>query len=381
MLLCGFSTDWSSAPVIDEVASRLAGKEVFIPGQQTMTYGGTMLQRVSMPLMELDKHEEFNSFLSWSFRIASDGRLEFMDTTGEYHIPDIAVTQRWMRKDASEQFRNARAAGQKIVCDLDDDFWSLGKTNVAYFTTDPKTNPEFNRDHYWDSLKECSAITVSTEALRKRVEKLGVPTFILRNAIDIERWRPKDPGTDGMIGWVGGIQWRSHDLAQLRCANIEQFLIDNQLPIYHGGDSQVPGVAKFYEQMGINPQKVQCATEPLCHIAEYPKLWQPINISLIPLERVYFNEAKSWLKQLESCAHGVPYIVSAKFPEQEMLIDEGTAGREARNDKPQQWIDHLYDLLDPEVRREEGAINRTIAEKHDIKDKCQEWAEVYRQLV
>lgn len=375
-----FSTDFSREPVVDEEQTRLTGKQCYVNGQVRLSFGGTFLQRGAMPAMELNKHG-YDNHLSWRFEVASDGHIRTLDMNGEWQDPEIVYTQRWMSIEAVDQYRNARAIGQKIVCDLDDDFWALGKTNIAFHTTDPKNNPTFNRDHYWNSLKECDAITVSTEALRKRVEKLEIPTFILRNAIDITRWQQKDPGEDGMIGWVGGIQWRSHDLAQLRCANIEQFLIDNQLPIYHGGDSQVEGVAKFYEQMGINPQKVQCASAPLCHIAEYPTLWAPINISLIPLERVYFNEAKSWLKQLESCAAGVPYIVSAKFPEQEMLIDEGTAGREARNDKPREWIEHLYDLLDPEVRRAEGAINRKIAEKHDIGTRWIDWHKAYEQVI
>ncbi len=377
-----FTTDWSQEPVVDEWQSQVQGKQVFVPGQQRLSHGGTFWNRGSMPLMEMGKHDDWEVFLSWTFRTAADGSIEMLDVaTNEYRRPDVVYTQRWMSEEAPEQYRRARAASQKVVCDLDDDFWKLDKTNIAYHTTDPANNPSFNRAHYWESLKECDAITVSTEALRKRVEPLGKPTYILRNAIDIEQWEPNDPGADGMIGWVGGIQWRSHDLAQLRCANINDFLRRESLPIYHGGDSQVPGVPKFYEQMGIDPTQVQCAVAPLCHIAMYPQLWKPINISLIPLENVYFNHAKSWLKQLESCAAGIPYIVSAKFPEQRLLMAEGTAGREARNDKPQQWIDHLYDLMDPDLRREEGKINRAIAEQHDIRLKWHEWADAYAEVV
>lgn len=375
-----FSTDWSQSPAIDEEKSRITGKQELVPGKTTLTFGGTFLQRGAMPAMELTKHG-YNNHLSWTFRIASDGHIQTMDTTGEYQDPDMVYTQRWMSKEAVGQYNKARSTGQKIVCDLDDDFWSLGKTNVAYHTTDPKNNPDFNRDHYWDSLSACDAITVSTEALRRRVERLNVPTFILRNAINLEQWHPADPGADGMISWIGGIQWRAHDLHILRAAGLPAFLEDYALPMYHGGDSQVPEVPKFYQQIGIDPNVVKCCVAPLCHVAEYPNLWEPVSISLIPLERVYFNEAKSWLKQLESCAKGVPYIVSAGFLEQNLLIAEGTAGRVAKNEKPKQWRDHLVDLLDPDVRREEGAINRKIAEQHDIKDRWTDWDEVYKQLV
>ncbi len=150
---------------------------------------------------------------------------------------------------------------------------------------------------------------------------------------------------------------------------------------YHGGDSQVPGVAKAWDLAGIDTTKVQVATAPLSHIASYAELWVPVMVSLIPLERCAFNESKSYLKALESCAAGVPYVVSSGFPEQKILIEEGTAGRVARNEKPKDWRRHWEELLDPDLRAEEGKINRTIAERHDIAQRWQDWHEVYSQFI
>src|SRR5665213_1470408 len=375
-----FSTDFSAEPIVDELESARQGKQVFVEGQQRMSFGGTFYYRGAMPGIELNQHG-YDNHLSWRFQSAPDGHIRTLGMDGEWYDPDVFYQQRWMHKDGPEQMRRARATGQKIIGDLDDDFWKLDKTNIAYHTTDPKNNPEFNRDHYWKVLAECDAITVSTEALRKRVEPLGVPTYVLRNAIDIARWPQNDPGADGYISWIGGIQWRAHDLEILKVNGLPRFLEENGLPCYHGGDSQVEGVPKFWTKIGVDPMKVKCGIAPLCHIAEYPQLWAPVNVSLIPLEKVYFNQAKSWLKQLESCAAGVPYIVSAGFPEQQLLVDEGTAGRVARNDKPSQWQDHLYDLLDPDVRRKEGAVNRAVAERHDIRTCWKQWDDAYREIV
>lgn len=361
-----FTTDWQQSPSPVE-------------GKIAMTYGGTFYYRGALPAFELANHG-YETIVSWRFQAAPDGHLRVMDTNGEWHDPDVFWSQRWMHEDAPEQMRRARAAGQIVIADLDDDFWSLGKTNVAYHTTDPKNNPGFNRDHYRAMLKECDAVTVSTEALRRRVESFGIPAFVVRNAIDIQRWAQNDPTTDGMIGWVGGIQWRAHDL-EILAQFLPQFLRDYGLPVYHGGDSQVAGVPKFHEKIGIDPSETPVGMAPLCDISNYQSLWAPINISLIPLEQVAFNEAKSWLKQLESCAAGVPYIVSADFHEQDLLIAEGTAGRVASNRKPSQWRNHLEELLDPEVRRAEGWTNRQIAEKHDIRARWEDWDTIYRQIV
>jgi hypothetical protein len=376
-----FSTDFSSEPVVDETQSRIQGKQVFVPGQQRISFGGTFLQRGAMPAMELNKHG-YDNHLAWRFEVAPDGHIRTLDLEGNWHDPDWIYTQRWMHKDGVEQMRRARAAGQRCLADLDDAFHSLPKSNIAHSTTDAKNNPDFNRDHYWKMLAECDFVTVSTEPLRKEMERLGVPAFTVRNAIQLERWPQLDPAEDEkFISWIGGIQWRAHDLQILRSVGLPQFLKGTGQGMYHGGESQVPGVPKFWELIGIDPKETPCASAPLSHIAAYPQLWGPVAVMLIPLERCRFNEAKSYLKGLEACAAGVPYIVSAGFPEHQILINEGSAGRVARNDKPSSWIGHLEELLDPEVRRAEGKINRSIAERHDITDRWVDWDVVYKQFI
>lgn len=361
-----FTTDWSKIPVSDD------------SNRFNLTFGGTFYHRGALPAMELNKHG-YDNHLAWRFQVASDGHIRTMDPEGNWHDPDVLYTQRWMSEHATDQMLRARASGQIVIADLDDDFWSLGKTNSAYYTTDPKNNPTFNRDHYWNMLGACDAITVSTRALQRRVEKLNVPTYIVRNAIDINQWEQNDPSSDGMIGWIGGIQWRAHDLEILR-PSLPQFLTDHDLPIYHGGDSSVAGVPKFYTKMGIDPTQTRCVVAPLCQIHEYTRLWAPLNVSLIPLERCGFNESKSWLKALESCAAGIPYIVSDGLYEQKLLIEEGAIGRTAKNEKPAQWRYHLDCLLDPDVRVEEGKINRKIAEQHHIGLRWTDWDDVYKTL-
>ena len=184
-----------------------------------------------------------------------------------------------------------------------------------------------------------------------------------------------DPGVDGFVGWVGGIQWRANDLQVLR-PTLPQFLLDYDLPIYHGGDSDVPGVPKLYEQIGIDPHKTRCAVAPLCHIAEYPRLWDPINLALVPLERHPFNVRKSHLKGLEASACGIPFIYSNHMPEYEAF----GAGIGADNSKPATWRAALESLLDPDTRREQGAANRAVAEQWDITRQWQHWDKAFEVL-
>jgi len=378
VLIGAFTTDWQESKVPDPQKSALTGQQEFVEGKRAMSFGGTFYYRGALPLTTLAKHsDDWDVTLSWRFNVAPDGHIRMMDTEGNWFDPDVVWTQRWMHQDGYEQMMRARAAGQIVISDLDDGFWNLPKTNIAYKTTDPKNNPEFNRDHYLRTLQASDLITVSTQALADDMERLcpGVPVAIVRNAIDLERWPTHDPGVDGFIGWVGGVQWRANDLAVLRPV-LPQFLLDNDLPIYHGGDSDVPGVPKLWEQIGIDPTKTQCVTSPLCHIHNYPGLWQPVNLALVPLENHPFNVRKSHLKGLEACATGVPFIYSSKMPEYERF----GAGIMADNAKPKTWRAALDRMLDPDERRAVGAQGRAIAEEWDIERKWTQWDEAFKKV-
>jgi hypothetical protein len=379
-LIAGFfSTDWSAEPAPDPEKSAITGKPEFSTDKKLLTFGGTMLQRGAMPAMELKEHG-WDAYLSFRLDAAPDGHLRLMDTEGNWREPDLVWMQRHMAEGLDVVIRKARAAGQIVVNDLDDSFGAgiLPSTNIASKTTDPNENPTFNRVHYYKNIAASSAITVSTMALQREMERMNVPVFLLRNVVDMERWPQLDPTTEGAVGWIGGVQWRARDLQQLK-PWLPNLLLDCDLPFYHGGDSNVPGVPKAWTLAGIDSTKIQCITSPLCHIAEYPKMWAPLNVSLIPLEDCKFNRAKSSLKALESSACGLPFIVS-DLPEQRWFVEHGGAGRLAKNWKPKTWEDHLVDLFDPEVRRVEGARNRAHAFEFDIHTRWVDWAACYAML-
>lgn len=359
-----FSTDWHS----EDAPNR--------PGTKIMSFGGTFYYRGAMPAMELAKHG-WDVHLSWRFDIAPDGHIRTMDTQGEWHDPEIFWSQRWMNEDGDKMVAKARSTGQVCIADLDDGFTYLPKSNIAYHTTDPKNNPKFNREHYWKMLAACDLVTTSTDSLARDMEiNHAHAVAVVKNAIDLERWHVHDPGENGMIGWVGGVQWRASDLGVLRPV-LPQFLEDFGLPFYHGGDSAVPNVPKAWEQIGIDTERVRVAANPLVSILDYPRLWDPIGLALVPLENHPFNVRKSHLKGLEAAACGIPFIYSSKMPE----YDAFGAGIRADNARPKTWRAALETMLDPDVRREEGTRNRKIAEQWDITDRWVAWDEAFRSVV
>lgn len=347
---------------------------MFKQHERLASYGGTYFYRMALPAMELAKHPGFECLLSWAVEPAADGHLRVLDIHGVWHDDcDVVVFQRWMHEDGAAMALRARAAGQIVVQDVDDFFWALPTTNIARTTTSAKTSASFNRDHYRRMIAASSALICSTSTIANGLAGLGVPTFICRNAIDIDRWPVKDPGADGMIGWVGGVPWRGNDLPLLR-GILGPFLEAHGLPFYHGGVSDDPHFPKAWEQLGLDTEKVRVAHAPIVPIAQYPKLWAPINLAIVPLEDSTFNRSKSWLKGLEASACGVPFVAS-RLPEYELL----GVGRLAST--PGEWRRHLEELLDPEVRRAEGLVNRARAEELSIGNQWPQWADALQAAV
>lgn len=365
-----FSTDWQFEPAVDELASRVAGRPIPIPGKRVATYGGTYYYRMALPAMELAKHG-YQSVLAYAVRPGPDGRLSALGVDQCWHDDcDIVVFQRWMAANGAPFAERARAAGQLVIQDVDDMFWALPRTNIASQTTDPKVNPEFNRVHYRRMIDVSSAVICSTPAIAAYLGR-KVPAFVCRNSIDIDRWPVHDPMV-GMVGWVGGIAWRGNDLPLLRGV-LGPFLEEHGLPFYHGGHSGEPGVPAAWDQLGINPARVRCMASPIVKIAEYPRIWDPVGLALVPLEDCTFNRGKSWLKGLEASACGIPFVAS-RLPEYEAL----GVGRLAKT--PGEWRQHLDELLDPEVRRVEGLRNRARAEELSVGKQWHQWDRVFRDL-
>lgn len=363
MKIGAFSVDWSFRSNAD--------------GIQNATINAANYWRLYLPGRELILQGDYQVIPSFQFESAPDGHLRVQTPQGEWHDDcDIVILQRWMKKDFHKDAKRAMACGQVLVYDVDDNYWALPKTNIAHTYTNPSKFPDFNRDAYLKNLSAANAITVSTPTLANQLARCGPPVFLVRNYIDIQMWKPRDPSEPGLVGWVGGLPWRGHDLALLR-QGVVTFLKENGLPFYHGGHIDQEGAPKAYEQLGLPASQVK--TKPLCDMQGVPDLWSPISLAVIPLEDTVFNRSKSWVKGLEACASGLPFIAS-KLPEYQAL-GVGRLVDQRSSSAPQDWVDNLLELLVPDTRAAESARNRARAEQLSIQANWKEWDSVYRELV
>ncbi len=251
---------------------------------------------------------------------------------------DVIYTQRYMWHEGLAQTIQARANGQIIIQDVDDWYWGLHKDNVAYDRTDPKKNPFYHRDAYWDSLRAANAIAASTPFLVNRLKEANERTYLMENHVDLDAFTPWNHyhEDETRVGWVGSPAYRSGDLAVLK-----PFV--NMFPFVHSGHDIGEGARSFHDETGVRGIHVLPQTTP----DRYPELFQ-FDVGTVPLNDIEFNHAKSWIKGIEYVAAGIPFIATP-VSEYRRLQDEYGIGILAK--KTKDWVKHLKRLMpDPDLR-------------------------------
>lgn len=277
---------------------------------------------------------------------------------------DIYVLKLLMIEQISPLIRSMQARGTRIVVDVDDFHYGLHEDNIASRSTDPHRNPTSNRAFYEQSIREADTVIVSTSFLADFYATRVRDVRLVRNTIDIDRWQPIEHTEEPVLGWVGGTMWRSGDVEILRDW-LPAFVKEQGIRVHHSG--HIPGDGHhFGARVGLGG----VTTTPMCLVSDYPKRMFSMNIGLVPLNRVPFSEAKSNLKGLEYAAKGIPFVATPT--EEYRILYESGIGRLAET--PDEWRDHVLELLDPDVRREEGErIREIVARDWTIEGRADEW--------
>lgn len=270
---------------------------------------------------------------------------------------DVVILKLLMHKDTSEYIKKARALGQTIIIDTDDHFENLPPDNLAFRTTDPKANPDNNRNFMIKSYSEVDGIIASTDFLYNRMIKYNNNVKLVENSLFPEHFIKRyDTAKDKpVIGWIGMMLWRVEDIRDM-AGIIGPFIESNDLMVHHTGAVN-DNPMWFAEAINISPERL--TTLPPAPPLAYPKLLMPIDIGIVPLTNNTFNEAKSYLKGLEYAFTNIPFIAT-RTVEYEKLASSGVG---FTADKPKEWIKHLNFLLDQDNRRKSAEQAYEIAMK------------------
>lgn len=283
---------------------------------------------------------------------------------------DAVVLKLFMHKDASKYIQEARKLGQTVIIDTDDHFEQLPEDNLAFHTTDPLKNPENNRDHLINSYSVADGIIASTHFLEKRMLQYNDTVYRVPNSLDPKSfmYRLDLSGFKPTIGWVGIMMWRVEDLKHVS-GPVKTIIEQYDLNFHHSG-IMLDKPKWIAEALNIDPNRVTgfVGARP----QNYANIFMPIDIGIVPLTPNQFNEAKSNLKGLEYALCGIPFVAS-DTKEYRDLSNLGV-GRVAKSNKD--WVKHLKQLIDPEVREYERNKNfRTVVENFNIFTVKYKWSE------
>lgn len=345
-----------------------------IDGERVLSPGGSGWYRCHVPANAINEHTNHSAVVAEAFALVDGFGVVLRDLDGEEHPDcDIIVMQRLMHDYAKNIVRFGQEHGQVMCNDIDDWYWGLHPDNHAYFTTDPKNNPSINRNHYKEAILASDFVICSTPFLQERMNEWGVNTQLIRNAIDLNRWEFRSRSFDNPIfGWVGGTSHRSADLETLR-GILGPFLERHGYRFHHSGHQEH---ARFANELLGVPREISTVTMA-CYLDQYPQQFQFLDVCVIPLNKIDFNEAKSAIKGLESAASGVPFVAQASG-EYKRLAKYGI-GMTAN--KPHHWLKALETMTDPGYLAAQAARNRELVEQFSIENRYVDWVEFFESIL
>lgn len=334
------STDWASTLKADS-------------GLPAM--GGSGWIRIGQYLEYMDFETIYLGRLSF---YQQSRRLAVYDWDGKLHSDfDVLLMQRYMNAELVEDLKSLKNEREVVIVqDIDDWYWGIDQRNHAYKATHPKFNPTNNIQLYKKVIRLSDYVITSTPFLVERISDFVPADRIIlhENHADLSKYphRTHIEADKPIIGWFGSTGHRSGDLQVLRGT---LSLVEDQFGFAHVGDSTLSAVPHppFYSEVGIAPQSMSY-TLPLLTHDELRREGFNYDIGIVPLSDKPFNSAKSWIKGLEYAAAGIPFIASPS-PEYRRFKDEYGVGRIAKS--PKDWLRHLRELRDPDLRAEEAKKN------------------------
>jgi glycosyltransferase involved in cell wall biosynthesis len=305
---------------------------------------------------------------------------------------DLTIHQRQYGDSQLQYFRMLQNQ-LKVPCvyEIDDYLHGISPLSPAYHIyhhPHKKKNLFTNLNAY---LQEATALTVSTDYLKKLYTKFNRNIYVLPNCIDyaiftVDNTQKITHGDEIWIGWAGSYT-HVPDI-QIIVEPIRKILRDfPQTKLVIGGWNgryTTPSGRQFYLWEAIPANRL--ITLPWTNNKyEYPKMLAQFDIGLAPLADIPFNRCKSNIKYLEYVTCGVPVIASDVEPYTKTIKD-GQTGILVTTDKQKvakSWYEAIKTLiLDESLRRTLADNGKNFARQNfDIAVRIYEWKEVYQEII
>lgn len=285
---------------------------------------------------------------------------------------DLIIFQRPLDNAMTATIKQAKRQGIATIVEIDDDFSTVHKDNVAHGAMHGKGS-----GHQWvaSASAEADLVIVSTPQLAKYARHGRYE--VLRNCVpdSIFDTPVEKPSQDKWprIGWTGTVQTHPYDLQETK-GRLKSLLLTNDLPFNVIGDGD--NVAR---NLGLSAETSVFATGWVELDMFYQYVASYIDIGIVPLELSPFNQAKSALKGLEYAALGIPFVAS---PTREYeLLEVNGIGKIAKS--PGDWAKHIQRMIDrpAETERIANEARDRIRAAHVYSVNAPKWIEAWEKAI
>lgn len=291
--------------------------------------------------------------------------------------------------------------GAKVIFDIDD-YWRLPEWHPMY--------DQYKRSGYSkqvdDAIKYSDLIFTTNVWLLNQIKKLNHNVFVIPNSIDTSLPQYKKaniPNRRLRFGWIGGV-YHLRDI-QLMSADFYKFYNDPEClknaQLCLGGYTPGQGeYEKIESEMTFNYRLDKDYKDYLLSksigmqhymndkpykrlygkdVENYMKLYNDIDVSLIPLADNLFNSCKSELKMIEAGVMGKACIVAETKPYILAISNKNSF----KVNKSSSFYDGIkYFLNNREaVKDYAGALSETIHESYNMEKINKTRAEIYNYYI
>lgn len=283
---------------------------------------------------------------------------------------DVVVFQRVIHQWMADAIPILRAKGIAVVVDVDDDLTSVHPSNPAWAGMHPSNAGRRMRDGSinrvsWRNLsaacRAATLVTVSTPALLPVYAAHGRGQ-VLYNYLPDHYYGLAREDSD-VIGWPGSYHSHPNDPEVVGGAIAR--LVDEGAEFVMRGDATGAGAA-----FGLAADPVGGGVP----LDEWPRSVAELGLGIAPLADTKFNAAKSWLKPMEMCAAGVPWVASPRAEYRRLHA----MGAGVLAERPRAWYRELKRLRESAALRQEmSEAGRAVAAQLRLADNAWRWVEAW----
>jgi hypothetical protein len=293
---------------------------------------------------------------------------------------DLDVTNLDAPPNMPEQVARARAAGQVVIYDVDDDYWKIPEWSPAY---DAKSQwDQRRRAHDVDLMQKmmeaCNAVTVSTEAVRRSVMANTAcrSVYVCRNGIDPADFTGAKRHDGALrVGWMGAATFHGEHL--LSMIDALDVLDDAGAEFWHYGAARNLETEALHRRIGAKVIGLEWRNFP-----QLIPIMGAVDIAIIPRWMGNsFAEGHSTSSGLEWAMAGVPYL--ATYTTEYADLAEKGCGHVIVAGDTDEWRRQLRRLLEgPRTMRRSIARRAydTALREHGLRVTGERWAKVIEEV-